>query len=479
MFTQVAQILTLAVLARLVAKDQLGTYQQLNLVYSVVGPLLLAGVPTALLYFIPMAAGPREQHAWILRAYLVLGAMGIVFGLLTIAVRHPLATLFDNPDLAGALVLYAPYVLFAFIASAALPALAATGHTRSAGVFNALVGASTMVCVVVAAIVNPTADGLAVALSAAGALLAVASVLLVRRATGLRHAPIGGRAEARRMLAYGLPMAATGLAATVGYQFDRILVGAHYSPSDFAIYALGAVEVPVGVLIAAAVTNVLAPRLTVLWHAGEGARMLAVWREAMRKTGLLLLPLFVFLMVMSAELVRLLYGAGFDESVDVFRIYLLLLPLRITAWGLIFQSIGRTRINLWASIVILVVNAAVASTLIGPFGMVGAALAAPVSLAAAALFYLTRLRGISGLGMRGLIPGRALAGTFAASVVAAAPLLAIRELAAPAGVRLLLAGLVFSALALLGLRLTRSITDDDVFRLRVVVRRRGRAATGA
>ena len=35
LFTQAAQILTLSVLARLVAKDQIATYQQMNLVYGV------------------------------------------------------------------------------------------------------------------------------------------------------------------------------------------------------------------------------------------------------------------------------------------------------------------------------------------------------------------------------------------------------------------------------------------------------------
>ena len=146
--------------------------------------------------------------------------------------------------------------------------------------------------------------------------------------------------DTRRMLSYGLPLAATGLAGTLGYQFDRIVVGVSFSPQEFAVYALGAVEVPLGLLIAAAVSNVLVPRLTIFWRDGDRAGMVALWREAMRKTSLVLLPLFAFMLVMSADLVLLLYGPGYSESVEVFRVYLLLLPLRIATWGLIPRRSG-------------------------------------------------------------------------------------------------------------------------------------------
>ena len=57
LFTQAALIIALSVLARLVTKPELATYQQLNLLYSLAAPLLLVGTPTALLYFVARADG--------------------------------------------------------------------------------------------------------------------------------------------------------------------------------------------------------------------------------------------------------------------------------------------------------------------------------------------------------------------------------------------------------------------------------------
>ena len=475
LFTQLAQILTLGVIARTVAKDQVATYQQLNLLYGIVAPMLLAGIPTALLYFVPRSGKPEERNAWIARAYLLLGATGLAAAAAVVAARGPLAAMFNNDSLATALAWYAPYIFFAFVAAVAAPALAASDHARSAALLNAFVGVSTMACVVVAAIVRPTGTGLAIALSASGALLALVSVSVVRRATGMRLAQARGRTDdTKRMLGYGLPLAATGLAATLGYQFDRIIVGVTFSPREFAVYALGAVEIPLGLLIAVAVGNVLVPRLTTLWRDGDRAGMIAVWREATRKTGLVLLPLFAFAMVMSADLVQVLYGSGYSESVDVFRIYLFLLPLRIASWGFLPQAIGKTGINFRASIVLLGVNACIALALVGPLGLIGAALAAPVALVVTVLYYVARIRSVAGFHARDLVPIRALTGTLAVSVVAAAPLLAVGEIAVASSIRVAASAVLFGVLAAVGLRTTRMISDDDWDRLRAAARRMGR-----
>ena len=438
---------------------------------------LLAGVPAALLYFVPRAALPEERNAWIMRAYVVLAAMGVASALAVVGVRHPLAALFNNPNLATALLWYAPYMFFAFVAAVAPPALVASRHTRSAALLNALVGASTMTFVVGAAIVNPTGTGLAIALSCSGALLAVASVFMVRRATGMRIGrPRSDDGDTKQLLSYGLPLAATGLAGTLGYQFDRIVVAANFSSEEFAVYALGAVEIPLGLLIAAAVSNVLVPRLTILWRDGDRAGMVSVWREAMRKTSLVLLPMFAFLMVMSADLVRLLYGPGYSESVAVFRVYLFLLPLRIATWGLIPQAIGRTRVNLQASVLMLVANACIALALVGPLGLIGAALAAPISAVLVVTYYLVRLRSIAGFEVRNLVPVRALTSTLAVSILAAAPLLVIREIPMASSIRLVAATVLFAAIAPSALRATHRISDDDWDRLRATFSRLQRRA---
>ena len=97
--------------------------------------------------------------------------------------------------------------------------------------------------------------------------------------------------------------------------------------------------------------------------------------------------------------------------------------------------------------------------------MIGAALAAPASSVVTVAYYVFRIRAIAGFHARDLVPVRALAGILAVSFVAAAPLLAVEEIAVPSSIRLGAAAVLFGVLATAGLRATRMISDDDWARL--------------
>jgi O-antigen/teichoic acid export membrane protein len=445
----------------LVAKDQVAVYQQLSLLYGVVSPLLLAGVPLGLLYFISRAADDEERRMWISRGYLLLAAMGCTSAGIVVVLRHPIALLLNSPRLAPALVLYAPYFFFQFIAAATPPALVGVGRARSAALLNGCLGAFVFVALVTAAIVHPTGQGFALALSASSAALAAVSVAVVWRTVGIGWTNPRERGALRELLGFGLPLALSGLAGMFAFQIDRIVVSANFPPRDFAIYALGALEVPVGILLSGAVTNVLVPELSKYWRNGDRAGMAALWREAIRKTSLLLFPLFVFLMITAGDVIHVLYGAGYDKAVIIFRIYLFLIPLRIATWGLIPQSTGRSSVYLSASPIVILSNALIALTLVHPLGMIGPAIAGPVSTLIAALYFLLRTRLITGIGFRELLPLRTLASTLGVVTAAAAPLLPLQAVDAPPVVRLILGLAIFSATAVLMLRLTMRIRDED------------------
>ena len=235
------------------------TYQQLNLIYTLAAPLLLGGVPAALLYFIARAVDAQEIRSWVARAYLALGGMGLIGAAVALLARKPLAHEFHNPELARALALYAPAIFFTFLAAAGPPALVAAGRARLAALLNAALGLSILGASVVAAAISPTGTSLALGLTIAAATLAIISIAVVWRAIGLAGRDPGRGAGVRDLLSYGLPLALSSVVYIAGFQIDRVVVGSSFSPRTFAIYALGAVEIPIGLLLGQAVTNVLAP----------------------------------------------------------------------------------------------------------------------------------------------------------------------------------------------------------------------------
>jgi O-antigen/teichoic acid export membrane protein len=463
---QASSVVLLSGLTRLVTKGQLGAYQQLTLLYGIVSPLLVAGIPTALLYFIPRSRERAEVRTWVGTAYLVLGTLGLLFSITTALARVPIAEALGNAHLAPVLLVYAPFPGLAFVASVLSPALVALGRAALATVVGVTGSILSVICVLAAVSVQPNAKYIAGALVIGQACFTVLSVITVSRVIGIEFSRHGIRDRCAHLLKFGVPLAMTGLAGMLAFQFDRLVVSRNFSAALYAVYAVGAVELPISVLVQQAVNSTLMPALTRHYLAGDVPGMAALWRRAVRRSSLVLLPTFVFFMLTAPAAVRLLYGASYAESAVMFRIYLFLVPLRVATYGIITQAIGRTRINLTGSFVFLGTNAILVLALVGPMGLPGPAVATVAATAGLAAYYLVRLRWVLGLTVRALFPWRALAANLAVSVVAAIPAALVVLLAVHGLIQLLIAGVVYPPCYVGLLLATRRLDDTEVQALR-------------
>jgi O-antigen/teichoic acid export membrane protein len=479
LFTQGAAFVSVIVLARLLPKAELGGYQQLLLIYAIFSPLLIGGVPAALLYFLPRSADQDDRRRWVFDAYATLGLLGLAGTVALVLLRHPVAQGMSNDALAPALAAYAPFVLFSFVNAVMPNALIAQGMARRAAALNALYAVMWLVAVVVGAAVAETVESIAIALSIAAGVMSIVSIVAVIRNVGIERPRRLSMVRWRRLLGYGLPLALTAVVGMIGFQLDRFVVSANFAPAVFAVYAVGAVEVPIATLIRQSVNSVLVPAMSKHHAEGDLAGLAELWRGSIRKLSLFMLPIFVFLMVVADDLIHVLFGANFSESADIFRIYLFLVPIQIATWGLIPMAVGRPRINVGGSLVILVVNGALAVALVGPLGIKGPAIATPVAALCAVGYFLLRIKKIIDIPLRDLVPWRVVLLDFALAALAAVPAVGILALPVAPAVRLVLSGIVYLVVCVWLLRRTRQIDDLDWQRLVGIlasVRRRPAAA---
>ena len=460
--TQFLSVVLLVALARLVSKPELGGYQQLALIYGILQPLLVGGIPAALLYFVPRTHAHAERRAWLGHAYLLLGVSGLAISLAFALARQPLADALGNPELAGPLLVYAPHPFFAFIAAVASTALVAVRRAGVAAALNALSGVATLAAVIVAVSIEPDTAHMAAGLVIAAATTAVVSTITVQRIVGISLRRADAVRASRALLAYGLPLALTGLAGRLAWQFDRLVVSRDFSAAVFAVYAVGAVELPITAIIQQSINAVLVPALSERNAAGDVGGMVALWRRSIVRSSLVLLPAFVFFMLTAGETIRLLFGSAFADSTSVFRIYLLLVPIRVATYGIITQAIGRTTINLVGSILLLVLNAIFVLALVGPLGLNGPALGTVLATMGLAVYYLVRLRSVLGIGLRALFPWAPLAANLGLSALAGIPV-ALLILAGVDGLLVLVAGGALFTLAYVGLLFaTRRLDAQEI-----------------
>ena len=181
-------------------------------------------------------------------------------------------------------------------------------------------------------------------------------------------------------------------------------------------------------IIQQSVNSLLLPELTRRYRDGDLPGVHDLWREAVRKTSLVLMPIFVFALLFAADIIAVLYGPRYGESTDLLRVYLLLMPIRVATYGLIPMAIGRPRINVAASIVYLGSNAVLALALVGPLGLVGPAIATVLADIVIVSFYLIRLRSILDSPISVLFPWGLVATNLGLSTVASGVLLPFCDL---------------------------------------------------
>lgn len=398
-------ILTMVVLARVLAQRDYATYQQTMLTFQVASPLLMLGLHQAMYYFLPLNSERSRQVLG--ENLLLLAGSGLACSMfLAIAGRHWVASWFANPDLAFCLLVFAPYFLL-MLPAASLPAcLMAWGRAREVAAFNAGSRLLMFLLVVIPSLIWPR-PLTAVAGAVAGAgVCAAAALLMMGRAcrAGPWQPTLAGL---RSQLAFGIPL---GLAAAVGIferSVDKLMVATMASPEDFAIYVNGAIEIPLIAVVTGSVTSVLIPEYTRLYAAGRRDEIVALMHRATTHCAIVILPVMAFLLVVAGELMVLLFGTPYAASAAPFRVYLFLLPIRTLTFGALFMAMGRGRYILAQTIATLALSAPAAWLAVRLWGPIGAAISAVAVVYLFSLPYLLlTLKHLLGCPMRKLLPWR-------------------------------------------------------------------------
>jgi O-antigen/teichoic acid export membrane protein len=94
----------------------------------------------------------------------------------------------------------------------------------------------------------------------------------------------------------------------------------------------------------------------------------------MRKVAQIFFPVFIFCFIFADQIITLLFTSEYRGSVEVFRIYLCLLPLRLAAYRTILSAIGQTKPILGATSIAFVTSALVGTALEATVGLKGPAL---------------------------------------------------------------------------------------------------------
>lgn len=353
--TALVAMLSAAVLARTFSLVDYASFRQTMLAYAFAVPFVTLGFDRGLYSLLPgreaRAKGVLvENLVWLLAGGVLLSSFLLFGG------GKLLASRFNNPGLAPLLLLLIPYPLFMLPASALPACLMARDRAGQVALFGVTSRLLLFLAVVVPSIIWPFATT-AVVGTVIGAAVATAIALWLMFRSCHEGSGRPTRAGLLEQAQFCVPLGLAGIAGTASLTLDQILVSSLTSPAEFAVYVNGAFEVPLVGTITGAITSVLLADYARLLKENRRDEVVALMGRAMTKSAIVIFPAMVFLLAMAEECMTALFGEKYGASAIPFRLYLLMLPVRILSFGAVLQAAGRSRVILTQAILSLSSNA--------------------------------------------------------------------------------------------------------------------------
>ena len=178
-------------------------------------------------------------------------------------------------------------------------------------------------------------------------------------------------------LSYALPLGAYGVIYVIRKDLDNYFVSALYKPSQYAIYAIGWLEVPLISLFLESVAAVMVVRVSALQHEGRVEDIRRVMASAINRLAAVQFPIYAILLVAGRDLIVFFYTKAYEASWHIFAITITLILLNVFLYDPVVRAYQHLRkFVLIVRISVLVSLFILLAPVIRHFGMTGAAITA-------------------------------------------------------------------------------------------------------
>lgn len=376
--TSLMALVVAMVMARILSQSELATYRQTLLAYEVAIPLLSLGLASGIYYFLP-----TEKHrvgGVVMDALIVMLAMGSLYALfIALGGNHLLASRFSNPAIVSTLVYMVPLPMVMLPAGLMASVMVVQNQVQRLTLYNVLSNLAVAGGVIAACLAWNTPESMILAKVGIGVVTGLMGIYLM-----LKSLPQGDWRPRWRsmktMVAYSIPLVLASTLGVISLQLDKLIVSSMCSPEQFAVYSNGAIEIPLIGILTGSIAAVIQADLRRMVAAGDSRAALDLFRKAAEKSGALLIPLMMFLLVHAEPFILTLFSSKYAGSVLPFRLYLLILPIRIVNFGVFMMALGLTRAIMIRSLIGLCANLILSIILVLQIGYLGAIISTIICL---------------------------------------------------------------------------------------------------
>jgi len=402
-------------LARILTQTDYGTYRQLFMIYTLLSSIFMLGLPQSIYYYIPKS-DPDTRKRFIKQTIDLATILGILSTFALLLTKNAIASLFNNPNLSLTLTIYAIYPFCMFLSQIYYSIMLGCQNIKKAAYFIILAVVLDFVLIIGIALLTQRLNYILL-----GVIISVLIQWIYARISLVSYSynesiVYYDKSLLSQQLKFSLPIGVAALVGVISAQMDKVIISSYLTPELFAVFSIGATELPFMGIIINSVNAVILPEMSKYKDADS---ISALYKGAIRKNALILFPIFALCMIYAPQIITILYSDKYITAVPIFRFYLLTIPLRIATYGLLFQVYNKTKIILYISILTLFLNTAISIILIKNIGIIGPAISTVFVTYITVIIYLLLIKKELRIEFKSLFPITSLTRTFIASIVTA------------------------------------------------------------
>lgn len=337
-------IVSSMILSRYFNKADYGTYKQVMYVYNTLLSVFTLGLPKAFSYFLPRVelSQSKDLIAKITNLFYLLGG---IFSLLLFVFSPQIASFLKNPNLTGALRVFA-IVPFLLLPTMGLDGILATfKQTRFLALYNILTNIFKLICVAIPVMIFNL--GYIEALWG----FVLSSFITFLLALYLKYLPVKNeRSDAssvsyKEIFKFSLPLMTASIWGMLINSTDQFFISRFFGTEVFAEFSNGAMEIPFVGMIIGACSTVLTPLFArqVYEKSDFKTTIYPVWQSSFAKSAMLIYPIIFFCLYDAVSIMTVFYGPQYAVSGSYFQVRIIVNFVKIISYYSILMAIGATR----------------------------------------------------------------------------------------------------------------------------------------
>lgn len=380
---QLAMFFLFIAMARLLSLEDYGVWRFLFLIQAVLMAVSFSAIPISLLYF--LGKYPADVKGVIKSHLVVVFGSGSFVGICIYLFSEMIASSFNMLGGGEALRVFAPAPLLSMLITIFYSVSTFLNLRREQLLLSLFSFFLITIPVLTVALLGAGLKAVLIAYIVSNSFVVVFTLMVTYKR--LKNTQSSNRLNFLSILVYSSPLLGAAFITVLGLKVDQIILNKIMGLSQYALYSAAAVEIPVFALVLTSISTVMMPNMVKAVTLKKWEEVKLLWERTAYYSALILFPLSAFLVIEAESVMLLLFGERFLGVSSVFAILSILGFLRITTYGIVVRSMGKTTLELIGAIGFLILSALFVLLLSSYFGLEGAAFSIILSTGLMACYF--------------------------------------------------------------------------------------------